>query len=432
MFHALLDLDIVDGPVPVIVFVLAAILAVLVLWRRYSARRLLVPAAAAAFGGLAAMVTWLVCVRWLNLFGESLGYGNYLWIAAAFVGAAVALASIRRRPRWRTAVAIAAVPVFALAAAVGINANYGINRTLGSALAVAYSKPLTLAPPAGASTGYDPELWKHWAPPADLPAHGEVGTAAVPGTASGFHAREAGLYLPPAALVKHPPALPLLVMMMGQPGNPDPEPIAEVLDRYAASHYGLAPVVVVADQLGDPYTDTLCLDTARLGYVETYVTKDVPAWAAAHLPVTRDHRFWTAAGYSNGGLCALSFAIDHPDVFADVLDVSGEAFPGAEHPDATLREVFHGDAGAYEACKPLYKLRHFSHPGMTAIFTAARDDPEYHHVALQAKAAAAGAGIDAAFVDLSEGGHGRGALMGGLDAGVGLLLPILGLERPQA
>ena len=161
------------------------------------------------------------------------------------------------------------------------------------------------------------------------------------------------------------------------------------------------------------------------------MTKDVAAWAAAHLPVTRDHRFWTAAGYSNGGLCALSFSIDHPDVFANILDVSGAAFPGAEHPDATLRDTFHGDADAYEASKPLNKLRHFSHAGVTAIFTAARDDPDFHHVALQTEAAAMGAGIDAAFVDLPKGGHGRGALIGGLDAGARLLFPILGLERPK-
>lgn len=430
MYQAILDLDIVDGPVPVIVFALAAALAVLVLWRRLTRRRLLLLAAAAATGMLAAVITWLVCIRWLNLFGESLGFGNYALIAAAFVAVAVALVSIRRRPRWRTAAAIAAVPVFALAAAIGINANYGLNRTLGSALAVTYSKPLTLAPPPGDSAGYDRELWKHWSPPADMPAHGEVGTAAIPATVSGFHAREAGLYLPPAARVKHPPPLPLLVMMMGQPGNPDPEPIAQVLDRYAAKHKGLAPVVVVADQLGNPYTDTLCMDSERLGHVETYVATDVAAWASAHLPVTRDHRFWAVAGYSNGGLCSLAFAIDHPDVFAHILDISGEAFPGAEHPDATLRDAFRGDAAAYEASKPFVKLRHFSHAGMTAIFTASRDDPAYHHVALQAKAAATGAGIDAAFVELPEGGHGRGALMGGLEAGVGMLFPILGLARP--
>ena len=227
--------------------------------------------------------------------------------------------------------------MFVITAAVGINANYGLNRTVGSVLAIAASRPLTLAPPPQTSGSYDPLLWKHWSPPADMPERGLIGTATIPATASGFAAREAGIYLPPAAQVKHPPALPLIVMMMGQPGNPDPEPIGEVLDRFASTHHGLALYVVVADQLGSPYTDTLCLDTDRLGHVETYVTRDVAAWATEHLPVTHDHRFWTAAGYSNGGLCALSFAVDHPEVFSNILDISGEEFPGAEHPGATLR-----------------------------------------------------------------------------------------------
>jgi len=432
VFDGLLALDVVDGPVPVVVFAVAAALLVGLLLRRPSLRWLLRIALAAVVGILAAVATWLICIRWLNLFGESLGFGNYAWMAVAFVGVAVAAASIGRRPAWRTAVAIAAVPAFLLAAGVGINANYGLNRTLGSVLAIAVQKPLKLAPPALASTGYDSSLWKHWTPPAGMPAHGLVGTAKIPATTSGFHARDAGLYLPPAARVAHPPALPLIVMMMGQPGNPDPEPIAEVLDQYAATHHGLAPVVVVADQLGSPYDDTLCLDTARFGKAETYVTTDVTAWAEGHLPVTRDHRFWTAAGYSNGGLCALSFAIDHPELYGGILDISGEEFPGAEHPDATLRDQFGGDTQAYEAAKPFVKLRQFRHPGMTAIFTACRDDPAYHHVALRAAAAARAAGIDSAFADLPTGGHGRGALMGGLTEGVRLLYPLLGLEKPPA
>ncbi|SEH67042.1 MULTISPECIES: alpha/beta hydrolase-fold protein [unclassified Leifsonia] len=431
MFDGLLGIDVVDGPAPIVVFAAAALLLVALLLRRPSRAWLLRLAVAVPAGLLAAVVTWLVCVRWLNLFGESLGYGNYAWLGAAFVGVAIAVASIRRRPRWRIPVALGAIPVFLLAAAVGINANYGLDRTVASVLAIAVPRPLKLAPPANASSAeYDSTLWKHWKPPADMPAHGTLGTASIPGTVSGFHARDAGLYLPPAALVAHPPALPLIVMMMGQPGNPDPEPIAEVLDGYAATHHGLAPVVVVADQLGSPYDDTLCLDTARFGNAETYITKDVTAWAEKTLPVTRDHRFWTAAGYSNGGLCALSFAIDHPELFNSILDISGEEFPGAEHPDRTLKEAFGGNQQAYDAAKPFIKLRHFTHAGMSAIFTACRDDPVFHHVAIQALAASRGAGIDSAFVDVAVGGHGRGALMGGLTGGVKLLYPLLGLEQP--
>ena len=431
MFDGVLSLDVLSGPLPVVLFAAAAGILIALLVRRPSTRWLLRIALAAVVGLGAAVVVWLVCIRWLNLFGESLGAGNYAWLAAAFCGVALCAVSIGRRPRWRTVVAIVGIPVFLAAATLGINANYGLNRTLGGLLAISVPKPVALTPPTSADLGYDTELWKHWRAPSDMPEHGEIGTVRIPATASGFHAREAGLYLPPAARVAHPPVLPLLVMMMGQPGNPDPEPIAQAMDRFAATHHGLAPIVVVPDQLGDPTHDTLCRDTKRFGAVETYITQDVPAWAEKNLAVTRDHRFWTVAGYSNGGLCALSFGIGHPDLFANILDISGEEFPGAEHPDATLHDEFGGDRAAYDRAKPFNRLRASSFPGTTAIFTVCADDPAYHHVALRGSQLARAAGINSAFVDIPTGGHGIGALTGGLDGGIPYLYPLLGLEAPR-
>jgi hypothetical protein len=76
VFDGLLALDVVDGPVPVVVFALAAALLVGLLLHRPSLRWLLRIALAAVVGMLAAVATWLICIRWLNLFGESLGFGN--------------------------------------------------------------------------------------------------------------------------------------------------------------------------------------------------------------------------------------------------------------------------------------------------------------------------------------------------------------------
>jgi hypothetical protein len=44
----------------------------------------------------------------------------------------------------------------------------------------------------------------------------------------------------------------LVIMMMGQPGDPDPQYIAKILDAQAQKNNGLAPYVLVVDQLGDP------------------------------------------------------------------------------------------------------------------------------------------------------------------------------------
>ncbi|CAM5272484.1 alpha/beta hydrolase [Leifsonia shinshuensis] len=429
MFDALLSIDVLDGPIPFTVFGLASALVVVLLARRPSLGWLRRLGLAVACGLLAAVVTWLVCVRWLNLFGESLGMGNYLWVAAAFCGLALCVVSIGRTPRWRTAVAIVGIPVFLVAATLGINLNYGLDRTLGNLMAITVPNPITVRPPIQQSAGYDVALWKHWKAPAGMPLRGKTGTVTIPATISGFKAREAGVYLPPAALVPKPPALPLVIMMMGQPGNPDPEPIAEVLNGLAARHNGLAPVVVVADQLGSPWHDTLCRDTSIFGKAETYITQDVSSWALKTLPVTHDHRFWSVAGYSNGGLCGLSFGLDHPELYSNILDISGEEYPGAEHPAATLSIVFHGDQAAYDQAKPFNKMIRGSFPG-SMIFTACRDDPAFHHVAELALRTAQRAGIASTFVDIPTGGHGIGALMGGLNGGLPLLYTALGLQKP--
>ena len=64
-------------------------------------------------------------------------------------------------------------------------------------------------------------LRKTWKPPANMPAVSRNGPVIIPATVSGFRARDAHLYLPPAVLVPNPPELPVLVMMMGLPGGPD-------------------------------------------------------------------------------------------------------------------------------------------------------------------------------------------------------------------
>lgn len=429
MRDALLSIDVLDGPVPVIVFALAAGVLCALLIRPPTASWLRRLAVAGAGGPVAAIAAWLILVRWLDLFGESPGLGNYVWAAAAFCGVALCVVSVGRSSRWRTAVAIVGIPIFLVAATLGINLNYGLDRTLGNVLAITVPNPIHLQPPAHYGSAYDGSLWKNWQAPAGMPLHGKTGTATIPGLVSGFHARPAGIYLPPAALVPKPPALPLVVMMMGQPGNPDPEPIATVLDDLAARHHGLAPIVVVADQLGDPLRDTLCLDTKRFGKVATYVTTDVTAWAAKNLPVTGDHRFWTIAGYSNGGLCALSFALEHPVLYSNVLDISGEEFPGAEHAQSTLADTFDGDQAAYDRVKPLLRIASTGYPG-DLILTACRDDPAYRHVAIEALQAAKRAGVASTFVDIPAGGHGIGALMGGLRGGLPVLYGRLGLQPP--
>ena len=284
-----------------------------------------------------------------------------------------------------------------------------------------------------ASTGTDP-LFRTWRPPADLPTHGTVttltGEQRIPSSA-GFAPRDASLYLPPAALVKDAPALPLVVFMMGQPGDPDPEPIQAAMDDLAARHQGLAPIVVVADQLGTPDANPACVDSSAYGGVHTYFSEDIPAWARAHLRIQDAPAAWTIAGFSNGGGCALDWGLADPDVWGSVVSIAGESYQGTEHPDEVLQEAFGGDRVAYEAAKPAAKAVENAgrFGGHVAEFAAGTQDaPFTEQVRLSARIA-----HDAGFstqVFAIPGEDHSGALPEGLRKTFGALFPHLGLAAP--
>lgn len=190
--------------------------------------------------------------------------------------------------------------------------------------AVPGGRPKTIAPAEGRS------LEQVWNPPANLPSQGTVSMVPIPGTVSGFHARDAELYLPPAYAAEVRPLLPVLVLLPGQPGGPadwfGAGQVATAMDGFAARHHGLAPVVVAADPNGSTFGNTMCTDSSR-GNAGTYLTQDVPAWIKANLQITTDSAGWGVGGYSYGGTCALQLAVRAPAVYQSFIDISGESEP---------------------------------------------------------------------------------------------------------
>ncbi|WP_399553211.1 alpha/beta hydrolase [uncultured Propionibacterium sp.] len=251
-----------------------------------------------------------------------------------------------------------------------------------------------------------------------MPDAGTTGYVTIPSTVSGFDARSAGVYLPPAALVEDAPKLPVIIMMMGQPGNPDPTSVAAILDAYAAAHEGIAPIVVLADQLGDPDNDTLCMDTSYYGGVETYVTTDVVNWIGDNLNVSADRDDWTVAGYSNGGLCSILFGAKHPDLFGTILDISGELYQGEEHPEWNLENVFGGDQAAYDAVKPLTILGENHYEDMWAYFSYGTEDGTFGPDAVAVSQAAQDAGMTVLLDPLQGADHFEAAIQGGFTNGL--------------
>ncbi|MDO9395563.1 MAG: alpha/beta hydrolase-fold protein [Herbiconiux sp.] len=390
-------------------------------------------------GALAAFAT-IAIVEALNVFGVPLADQTKAWAVATFAAIGLALVNLWHSRWWRKLIAIVGILLFAASGALGINAYFGLNPTIAALFGITIEHPIDINKPTPGPTG-DPDpddpnanmpLYETWTPPADMPATGKQGTQVIPATASGFSSRPAGIYLPPAAQVANPPRLPFVLLMMGQPGNPDPQYIGSVLDEYAAKNNGLAPVVIVADQLGDESLDPVCADTDKLGNAETFITQDVVNWAKENLPIQLDAAHWTVAGYSNGGGCAFKYGAKYPEIFGNVLDVSGELYPGSEEPDEVIATLFGGDAAAFEAQKPVSILQSGAHqyPDTVAVFTVGGNDPTFIPEAQAASDAAAAAGWKTTYYVIPGAGHVLDALQGGFEKGFEVLYPRLGLSAP--
>ncbi|WP_169053883.1 alpha/beta hydrolase-fold protein [Agromyces sp. H66] len=433
MWDLLLDIDIVDGPFLIAMYVIASAFFVYLLGRGDGWSWVLTVIVLLIVGAIIGGAALWIAVNLLNLFGGPVIDATWLWVPAASAAILLAIWNLWHSRWWRKLIAVVAMPIFAFTAMLGINASYGLDRTIGALLGLSTVDAIDLDEPDDPAAPDPTEpLYVTWTPPADLPATGTIGIPepGVPNTVSGFDARPAQVYLPPAALVADAPRLPLVIMMMGQPGEPDASFIGDVLDAFAADHDGLAPIALVVDQLGDPMEDPLCLDTA-MGDVETYLMQDVVPWARANLEVLQDRRSTTVAGYSNGGGCAAYLGTKYPEVFGNILAISPVEYAGADRSEQVLDTVFDGDQAAYDAVMPANIMTaNAPYADTSAIFTAGENDAGFAPGAERLADAARGVGMLTTFSVIPDADHGISGLMGGLEAGFALLYPRLGLAAP--
>jgi S-formylglutathione hydrolase FrmB len=382
-----------------------------------SARAILVGAIVGCLAGLA--LAW-VLGDLLDLFGVILSVPTRAWTALGGLGLGVAVVVVARSRSAVTGVgghgapprglrvlhavlAVLVAPLVVFAAAIGINADLQEYPNIAAAFGISRISPLDVsalpAPDAaGAADGEDPTapVAATWRASENLPARGRVGSVTIPGTQSGFAARDALVYLPPAALVSDAPDLPVVVAMSGQPGSPldliASGRIDTVLDKYAAANGGLAPIVVIPDQLGAQDANPMCVDSP-LGNTSTYLTVDVPAWITAHLRVLPGAAHWAILGFSQGGTCAAQIGAARPDLFATIVDISGEVAPtrGGD----TVAAAFGGSQATYAAAFPAAIMESRApYPDTTAFFCVGEVDQQYRPEVEQVEAAAKAAGMD--------------------------------------
>ncbi len=395
MLDGLWHLRLVDGPVPTVVYVLAGA-AVVVLLTRRPVRRLVISLVAAACGALVGWIfAWLVSDVW-DSFGVALSVPTRLWTAATVAGVALAIANLSGRERWRTVVAAFSIVLSLLAGGLGINADVGEFPALGQLFGKTIIPPLSLD---FLSTLRSHATLADWTPPADLRMKGREGLIDIPATVSHFDARPAVVYLPPAALAANAPALPVLVMLSGQPGAPSnivtSGALPSIADAYASAHRGLAPIVVVPDQLGAPEANPMCVDSP-LGNSATYLTVDVPNWVRSHLHVLNGPRYWAIGGFSQGGTCSIQLGAEHPELYGGILDIAGQVAPHRGSISATIKDAFGGSADRYRQSSPLALLAAGAPypPHTLAIFAVGAKDTRFGPGSVTVAHAAAAAGMD--------------------------------------
>ncbi len=436
-------MQIIDGPLPIVLLSIAVVLIILlVLRRRRTAGRKwpLTVAVALIIGAAVGLGACWLFVDLLNAFNTSLSPISRAWVAAAFAASALALVNLRRSRVRRKLGALASILVFVLVGAVGVNAQFGQYTTIGSLTGASPFENLPtkvlLDQKAAIGSGVIAAgaMWNNWTPPADLPANGIVGHIVIPSTVSHFQAREALVYLPPAALVSNPPALPVLVMLSGQPGSPDHVFAAGHLDRlfdtFASQNGGLAPIIVVPDQLSAPNVNPMCVDS-KIGNSATYLTVDVPNWIKSNLHVQSGASSWAIGGFSQGGTCSIQLGAGHPELFGSILDVAGELEPHVGSPEQTIANGFGGDAAAYDAAKPLAVLAgHAPYSDTVGVFTAGALDSRYTPIIAEVAAAAKKAGMRTTILSSPGTSHDWSTVRYAVENGMPLILQHMGLTKP--
>lgn len=394
----LMNISLVDGWFPATLFsitaVLAAILLGIAIWETVGGshgggkRAIAVvacPMVIAVIAGIVGLViAWLLSDVFV-VFGVELGPRVIAWAGCgcAIIGFAVSHAMLHRGVL--RAVAVILVVCAVLSAATGIDQAYGEYATIGSLFGQDAYREADLTGMAKRSDLIGVTQWRQEAADgsvSDIPTHGEVRKVNIPATASHFEARKALVYLPPAVLAttKHKPALPVILMMSGQPGSPGrvfaAGGIQTMMDDYAQHHGGLAPIVIAADQLGDDSHNTLCVDSPVYGNALTYLTKDVVDWVETNLPAAQQAQDWAIAGFSQGATCSLQIGANHPDLFGTIIPTGSELKPTNGSESSMISRFFHGDRTAYEKQIPVNAIRNHAPSNQTLVIGAGERDRE--------------------------------------------------------
>ncbi|MCD2188452.1 alpha/beta hydrolase [Actinomycetospora soli] len=350
---------------------------------------------------LAVVVAVLVVVLLAEADGDPRDVEVTGWAFHALLGVLlllVVVGAVRARRRASRALGVlAAVVLLLVTVAAGVNTYVDYDRTLGAVFGVEPADEEPLARLLRQTT---------------VPAAGEIAPVTIPPRRSGFAARPALVYVPPAWFARPRPRLPVVVLLHGTPGTPSdwfgPGRAAATADAFAAAHGGTAPILVAPDVNGTEDADTECVDSS-LGRVETALTEDLPAFVTSTFRTQPTGRAWAVAGLSEGGSCAAMLALRHPTLFGTFGDYAGLAGPRVGDTNAdtasTVSGLFGGSAQAFRAHEPASLLAARRFPRLGGWFEVGDGDGEPYAAQQTLVPLARRVGITVCSVVVPGGGH---------------------------
>ncbi len=370
-----MNMSLIDGPIPLLLQLLALIAIVVAIGRGRSRQWLLRWILVAVLVGVASAISAALYIRHQGWATGPISFGTMFWIGMFGFAVTVLIAGWRGNGWWRRLVSLLSVPLVMVCGMVAINAGTGYLPTVRAAW-------LRI-------TGAEPEQFIDEAQLAALRQKGEIptrGTAvrvSSPSDASGFAHRPEVVYLPPAWFASNPPpALPAVIMLAGEFGHPDDWLVStnalQTLDKFAALHHGNAPVVVFPDIGGRFNNDTECVDGSR-GNAAAHLTEDVVPYLISRFAVSSNRQNWGLVGWSSGGTCALLTAVRNPDMFRAFVWLDGTLGPNAGTREQTVARLFGGDQDAWAAFDPKTVItRHGPYDNLSAWLGVSDDTPTVH------------------------------------------------------
>jgi S-formylglutathione hydrolase FrmB len=311
-----------------------------------------------ALAGVFVVAAWAYATS-TNLIVPSLPLIAYVWLTPIVFGVGVLVAGVRRgTTRHRVAGSLAVLLTVATSANL-FNGYFAYYPTVGSLLSSPTAHEVSASQVERLRHGPGLAVTGAVARGPVMPSHGVTFQVAIPGTVSGFRARPAWMYLPPAYFAPQHPVLPVVMLLEGTPSQPVDwfrAGLADrTADRFARAHHGRAPILVLPDQNGSFLGDTECVNRPH-ARAEDYLTIDVRNFVVARYAAPRNPSGWAVAGLSAGGTCAFDLALRHSNLFRMFGDFSGDPIPQIGSPRHTLHVLFGGSEAARRSFDPVHLL----------------------------------------------------------------------------